>query len=135
MPHKLAMIWVIVLSIAPAIAAKAEATGKDVSLILSAHDKTIRAHRDRDVEALLAVSAPDFILVNRGEVKRPTLDERRARFTRYFKTTRFSVYRDLITPIVHVSESKDSAWLIAQVEAAGSQSVSPKDRDFHFVSA
>jgi hypothetical protein len=107
----------------------------DHSKILAKHKRIIDAHMLRDVEGMLEGAAEDYVLVNRGEVTYPTIDERRARFSRYFKATVFSEYKDLIAPIVHVSDDGTAAWLIAQVEVSGKQESPEGDRPLHFVSA
>lgn len=107
----------------------------DHAKILAEHKRIIDAHMMRDVEGMLEGAADDYVLVNRGEVTYPTIDERRQRFAHYFKVTVFSEYKDLIAPIVHVSDDGTAAWLIAQVEVSGKQESSEGDRPLHFVSA
>ncbi|MFC1720185.1 hypothetical protein ACFL00_03490 [Pseudomonadota bacterium] len=84
---------------------------------------------------LLAHAAASYVLVNRGEVSYPTVVERRKKFSHYFEITTFSEYKDLVPPIVKISDDETTAWLIAQVEASGSQKVSGESRPLHFVSA
>ena len=108
---------------------------RDVSQILSIHESVLRAHLERDVDALLSSAATDFVLVNRGDVSHPTMEERRERFGGYFGRTVFYEYKDIIPPIVQVSENGDLAWLIAQVKVSGSQTAADKDQAFEFVSA
>jgi hypothetical protein len=98
---------------APPLAAQAE--------LLALHEEAMRAHRESNVELLLRADAPDFVLANRGQVTQPTLDERRARFQQYLKTTRFTEYVDLVPPLVRVSEDGSLGWVIVQVRAAGVQ--------------
>ena len=107
----------------------------DHSRILAEHKRIIDAHMMRDVEGMLTGAADDYVLVNRGEVRYPTLDERRQKFAHYFKITVFSEYKDLIPPIIHISDDGTSAWLIAQVEVSGTQELPGEDKALHFVSA
>ncbi len=107
----------------------------DHSRILAEHKRIIDAHMMRDVEGLLECAADDYVLVNRGEVTYPTVDERRQKFSHYFKVTVFSEYKDLIPPIIHISDDGTAAWLIAQVEVSGKQEVAGGDQPLHFVSA
>jgi len=107
----------------------------DHSKILAEHKRIIDAHLMRDVEGMLEGAANDYVLVNRGEVSFPTVDERRQRFSHYFKITVFSDYKDLIPPIIHISDDGTTAWLIAQVEVSGKQESSGGDQSLHFVSA
>ena len=110
-------------------------TEGDHSKILAEHKRIIDAHMMRDVEGMLEDAADDYVLVNRGEVSYPTVDERRQRFSHYFKVTVFSDYKDLIPPIIHISDDGTAAWLIAQVEVSGKQESPGGDQPLHFVSA
>ena len=87
----------------------------DHSKILVEHKRIIDAHMMRDVEGMLEGAVDDYVLVNRGEVNNPTVDERRQRFSHYFKITVFSEYKDLIPPVIHISDD--------------GKGVSPEDRD------
>ena len=107
----------------------------DHSRILAEHKRIIDAHMMRDVEGMLEGAVDDYVLVNRGEVNYPTVDERRQRFARYFKITVFSEYQDLIPPVIHISDDGTAAWLIAQVEVSGQQESPGGDQPLHFVSA
>ena len=107
----------------------------DHSKILAEHKRIIDAHMMRDVEDMLEGAADDYVLVNRGEVSYPTVDERRQKFSHYFKVTVFSDYKDLIPPIIHISDDGTAAWLIAQVEVSGKQASPGGDQPLHFVSA
>jgi hypothetical protein len=89
----------------------------------------------RNVEGLLEGAADDYVLVNRGEIIYPTIDERRQRFSNYFSVTDFAEYKDLIPPIIHVSDDGTTGWLIAQVEVTGKQESPEGDQSLHFVSA
>ena len=128
-------VFILLLStVTPLIAWGGEAN-EDVIQILSIHDRVLQAHLERDVDAFLATTADDYVLVNRGEVSNPTKHERRERFEPYFEKTVFYKYKDIEQPIVKVSESRDIAWLIAQVEVSGSQTVSGQEHPLEFISA
>ena len=107
----------------------------DHSKILAEHKRIIDAHMMRDVEGMLEGATDDYVLVNRGEVNYPTVDARRQKFEHYFKITVFSEYKDLIPPIIHISNDGTAAWLIAQVEVSGIQELPEGDQPLHFVSA
>jgi len=89
--------------------------------LLALHEDVMRAHRESNAELLLRSEAPDSISANRGEMTRPTLDERRARFQQYLRTTRFTEYIDVVPPVVRVSDDGNLGWVIVQVRAAGVQ--------------
>ena len=109
---------------------------KDVDVLRSLHEKVLRAHRQSDVELLLEDEAPDTVVANRGEITRPTLDERRRRLGAYLTRTSFREYRDLIEPVVSVSDDGTLGWLVVQVQARGTQMTEEgKKEPVEFVSA
>jgi hypothetical protein len=89
--------------------------------LLALHQEVMQAHRESNADLLLRAEAPDSISANRGEITRPTLDERRARFEQYLKATRFTEYVDVVPPDVRVSNDGNLGWVIVQVRAAGVQ--------------
>jgi len=116
-------------------AAAAPAISDEESL-RALHAKVLRAHRESNVDLLLEGAADDFIQANRGEIRRPTLEERRARFAGYLGRTTFEVYRDLAEPIVKVSRDGTLGWVIAQVEGRGVQATEAGAKEpVEFVSA
>ena len=130
-----AILIIAFLSTSTFLDARAGESNDDVSQILSIHESVLLAHLERDVDALLANTTIDYVLVNRGVVSHPTKKERREKFGPYFSKTIFYEYKDLIPPIVQVSEGGDLAWLIAQVKVSGSQKVAEEDHTLQFVSA
>jgi len=107
----------------------------DVEQLRALHEKTLRAHRESRVELLLEDQAADMVIVNRGAVSRPSLDERRASFGAYFGRTAFSEYRDLVEPIVTVSSDGSLGWVIVQIGAKGIQTEDGRKKPIEFVSA
>jgi hypothetical protein len=93
----------------------------DEEQLRSLHEKVLQAHRERDVELLLADESADYVVANRGEVTRPLLSERRDRLGAYLRATTFTEYRDLIEPMVTTSADGTLGWVVAQVQARGTQ--------------
>jgi hypothetical protein len=102
-------------------AATSAAPTTDEEALRAMHAAVLRAHRESNVAMLLEGAVEDFVQANRGAITRPTLDERRARFTTYLGRTTFEEYRDLADPVVKVSQDGTLAWVIAQVHARGLQ--------------
>jgi hypothetical protein len=124
------------LLLAPAPSLPADPPTKDVDMLRSLHDKAIRAHRESDAALLVADQAADMIIVNRGAVTRPSLEERRASFGSYLGRTVFSEYRDLVEPVVKVSSDGSLGWVIVQVGARGVQAMDDgTKKPIEFVSA
>ena len=100
-------------SIAPPLEARAK--------LLALHEEVMQAHRESNADLLLRSEGPDSISANRGQITKPTLEARRARFEQYLGTTRFTEYIDLVPPVVRVSNDGSLGWVIVQVRAAGVQ--------------
>jgi hypothetical protein len=81
----------------------------------------MKAHRLGDVELMLRAESEDYVVANRGEISRPTLEQRRARFGPYLGSTRFDEYVDVAPPTVMVSRDGTLGWVIVQVRARGEQ--------------
>ena len=108
----------------------------DVDRLRALHEKVMQAHRRGDVELLLQDEAPDYVVANRGEVTRPTLDDRRRRLGAYLGRTSFHEYRDVVEPVVTVSDDGTLAWVVVQVQARGMQTADAgKKGPVEFVSA
>jgi hypothetical protein len=126
----LALVWLG----AQTSASPAPAT--DVSLLRALHEKVMRAHQQSKVDLLLEDEAPDTFFVGRGDVTRPTLEERRAHLGSYLGRTTFSEYRDLVEPVVTVSGDGSLGWVIVQVQAKGIQTTESGSKEpIQFVSA
>jgi hypothetical protein len=93
----------------------------DVEQILLLHKAVLDAHKAGDVDGLLAAEPDEIVSVSRGEVSFPKKSERVRNFERYLQITEFEEYRDLIDPIVRVSDDGTMGWLIAQVKISGTQ--------------
>ena len=89
--------------------------------LLALHEQAMEAHRRSDIAMLFAHDAPDYVLANRGEVSKPTLEQRRQFLGPYLEATRFSEYVDAIPPIVAVSRDGSLGWVIVQVRVKGEQ--------------
>ena len=108
----------------------------DEAALRARHAKVIQAHRESNPDMLCEDVSPDFVQANRGEIKRPTIEERRARFAAYLGSTIFEEYRDLVEPIVHVSKDGTLGWVIVQVKARGVQTTETGAKEpLEFVSA
>jgi hypothetical protein len=96
----------------------------------------MQAHRQSDVDILLEDEAADYVVVSRGAVTRPTLDERRERLGSHLRSTTFQEYRDVADPQVTVSSDGTLGWVIVQVQAKGLQkSPGGGNEPLEFVSA
>ena len=94
---------------------------RDVEVLLKLHRAVLDAHRRQDADAIVDREADDYVIANRGVVTTPSREERRARIAAYLGSTRFQEYRDLIDPIVRISEDGMQGWVVAQVFASGVQ--------------
>ena len=119
-----------------ACATPATQQAEDVQVLLRLHESGMQAHRDSDIEALLAPESDDYVVSSRGEISRPVKSQRREFLGRYLAATRFSVYRDQVPPVVKVSPDRTLGWVIVQIEAKGEQrTASGQARPLEFVSS
>ena len=109
-------------------------TAGDRARLLALHEQAMEAHRKGDVDLLLQAEAEDFVLGNRGQVSRPSLEQRRQFLGPYLGRVRFDEYVDVVAPLVHVSADGTTGWVIAQVRARGAE-VGGAGRSIQFESA
>jgi hypothetical protein len=95
--------------------------GADQKALLAHHEASLKAHRENNPEWFIRDRAAEYILVNRGEILRPTNEQTLARFTDYLGRTRFTEYRDLVPPVVRISEDGTMGWIAVQVKVVGVQ--------------
>jgi len=108
----------------------------DKTQLLALHQQVIQAHLNADIAGWLAIESDDYTSANRGEIGHPAKSERKARRQPYLEASTFTVYRDLVEPIVKVSADGTLGWLIAQVEVEGTQKTAEGNEvPFRFVSA
>ena len=96
-------------------------TGDDTARLLALHAEVMKAHRLGNVELILRAESQDYVVANRGEISRPTVEQRRARLGPYLGSTRFDEYLDVAPPTVVVSRDGTLGWVIVQVRARGEQ--------------
>lgn len=119
---RLATTGLALLAIVAACGPRGDA-GREANEIrlLALHERILAAHRTGNVDDWMRLEAADYLSVNGGEISRPSVAERRAARQSYLDSTTFTTYRDLVPPIVRVSEDGRLGWLIAQVEIVGSR--------------
>lgn len=84
--------------------------------LVAIHEQILQAHRDRDAAAWTALEADTVLVGSRGTISVASRAERLERRRGYFRSTRFSVYRDVQPPTVRVSRDGSQGWLLANVE-------------------
>jgi len=91
----------------------------DVEALKRLHAKVMRAHLESNVELILEDDATEYVVASRGEIARPTPDDRRKRLGPYLRSIAFQEYRDLIEPVVSVSADGSLGWVVVQIQARG----------------
>jgi hypothetical protein len=120
--HLLRLLALALLLPGTALAQVAPASSsKAVAELRALHEKVMRAHRESNKEVLLEDEAVDYVVASRGEISRPTIQQRRERLGAYLKASSFSESRDLVEPIVSVSADSSMGWVVVQVSARGKQ--------------
>lgn len=72
------------------------------------------AHFAYDAAALVAPHADGFISVGDGRVNRPSKDQSRAMFQRYFDSVAFKMWDDIAPPVVTLSHDATLATVLVQ---------------------
>lgn len=111
----------IAAALALAVLSCAPHTASDEKRLLALHEEGLQAHRKSDVNLLLKAEDDDYVISSAGGVSHPDKSERRQFLGPYLESTRFSVYRDQIPPVVKVSKDGSLGWVVAQIEARGDQ--------------
>jgi hypothetical protein len=96
-------------------------TAGEGARLLALHEQAMEAHRKGDVELLLRADAEDFVLGSRGQISRPSLEQRRQFLGPYLRGVRFAEYIDVVAPVVHVSADGTMGWVVAQIKARGTE--------------
>ncbi len=89
--------------------------------ILKIHQDLLASHLRNDAGGVLSAEADTIVIVSRGEICHAAKEARTREFSEYLSRTEFEEYRDVIDPIVHVSDDGRTGWLLAQVRIAGSR--------------
>ena len=130
----------VLLTVAPrsAVAPAAKSVAVDlVALerreeVAARHALEREAHMDRNVDLLLSLHADDFVIVDNGQVLRPTRAEHRARFDAYFRSVKFRKWDDLAPPAIRVSRDGTLATVLVRKEVvlvpAGAPAGAPEER-------
>ena len=92
---------------------------EDEQVLLQLHRDVLRYHMEGDLESWMAGESEDYVSANRGEISRPSVEDRRARLEPYLTATTFTKYRDVVEPVVRVSEDGTLGWVICQIEIEG----------------
>lgn len=80
--------------------------------IMLLHNEQRQAHMEKNVSLLLKDSITDFIEVNHGIIKKPTISENRKRFQAYFDAVDFVKWDDISPPIFSFSDDATMATTI-----------------------
>ena len=86
--------------------------------LLTLHQAARRAHFNRDVDFIVAGMGAQFTTVHEGAIRVMSREDVRKQFTEYFRSTEFSAWDDLETPIIQVSPDRKMGWMIVRVRIA-----------------
>jgi hypothetical protein len=119
--HNVVAIAILALTVTACASSTVPRDSGDADRLLALHEEGLRAHRESDVDLLLRAEEDRYTVSSNGAVSHPNRDQRRRFLGPYLESTRFSVYRDQIPPVVQVSADGSLGWVIAQIEAKGEQ--------------
>ncbi len=101
--------------------------------LLDLHKQVIDAHLNKDVGFFTKNIADDYFSVSRGEYNNPSKEEITNMFTNYFGSTDFKVYKDLMEPVVKVSDDGSLGWTIVKVKIEAERKVEDKMHQINHV--
>lgn len=116
------------LLITPSSQKAGESPSGGMEDILKLHKAILASHLAYDAGAVLASESDQIIVVSRCEVQFRSKRERFDQFERYLKSVEFEEHRDLIDPIVRVSDDGTLGWLIARVKITGNRTGSDGEK-------
>ncbi|WP_425409384.1 hypothetical protein [Hyphococcus sp.] len=87
--------------------------------ILRLHRALLTAHCRGDADMMAALTAPETIVANRGELTPVTSDETRSRFQSVFSRVDYTAYHDLKDPVIQAAQSGDIGWIAVNPLAEG----------------
>lgn len=134
--HNIVAVAILALIVASCASSTAGRNSGDAEQLLALHEEGMRAHRASNVDLLLSAEEDRYTVSSNGHVSHPDRNQRRSFLGPYLESTRFSVYRDQIPPVVQVSKDGSLGWVIVQIEAKGEQTTpSGKVEPLEFVSS
>ena len=87
----------------------------ETKALLALHQLEIRAHIERDADALAANHGDDFVSASRGRIDRSSKEQTRAFFKRYFEGASYPQYEDAEPPIVRLSDDASMGWVLSRL--------------------
>jgi hypothetical protein len=83
--------------------------------LLEIHRAEIRAHVERDVEALAGNHGDDFVSAYGGKISRADREATRKFFTTYFAGAAYPQYEDLEPPVIKVSDDGSMGYIVSRM--------------------
>lgn len=83
------------------------------------HRALLAAHCRGDAAMMAALTAPEAVVANRGDIARVTNKETETRFASVFSRVDYRAYTDLKPPEIAVAQSGDLGWAVVNVRAEG----------------
>lgn len=117
--------WLLLIPAALFVLVRGLSPGRPIELekqeLLKRHQELLRAVRQGDLDAWLALETEDFVECSAGEISEPSIPERRAQRSLWLGSLTLTRYEDAFDPIVEVSNDGSLAWLITRVHIAGTK--------------
>lgn len=98
-----------------AVSAPAPDLAAERAALLEMHRAEIRAHIERDADALAKDHGDDFVSASRGKLSRSTREQTRKFFGEYFAGATYPQYEDIEPPVIRVSDDASMAWILSRV--------------------
>ena len=124
------------LAIAASLAVQANCPATDARAeLLSIHEAARQAHLRGDATPLAAAIGDKLLLAENGGIRVQTKAQVAQFFAGYFSRVRYSEWRDVSPPVVHVSPDGRMGWMAVELEARYTRADKPEEGEKSFKSS
>lgn len=91
--------------------------GDDEAAILRLHTQERQGHLSGNADLVVAALDDQLTVVENGDVHVMSRDEVRKTFVAYLHSVHYSVWEDLVPPVIHVAGDRRTAWAVIKIRA------------------
>jgi len=117
--------WLLLIPAALFVLIRGLSPGRPIELekqeLLERHQELLRAVRQGDLDAWLALETEDYVECSDGQIREPSVSERRAKLSLWLGSLNLQRYEDASDPIVEVANDGSLAWLFTRIHLVGTK--------------
>jgi len=117
--------WLLLIPAALFVLIRGLSPGRPIELekqeLLQRHQELLRAVRQGDLDAWLALETEDFVECSEGKIRESSVSERRAQRSLWLGSLAIQRYEDTSDPVVEVANDGSLAWLITRIHLVGTK--------------